>query len=165
MLCRYADLEFKITLLDSETNLQYCKSMLLKNYWLLDHFFFLKATNLLSETGQTNQPLEGGLPPSNQSTGFFQSSSDPAPTASFIAKTVDYGHGRGQYMFYLSTDVILNVFRQTTFVFFKQMVVQQWKGFLMERGLCWGLLHCHQSDLMRKVGSVLWIQRNTVGLF
>ncbi|XP_058611448.1 LOW QUALITY PROTEIN: YLP motif-containing protein 1 [Onychostoma macrolepis] len=54
----------------------------------------LQASNLLSEPGQTNQPLEGGLPPSNQSTGFLHSSSAPAPTASFIAKTVDYGHGR-----------------------------------------------------------------------
>ncbi|XP_016123355.1 YLP motif-containing protein 1-like [Sinocyclocheilus grahami] len=54
----------------------------------------LQATNLLSETGQTNQPLEAGLPHSNQSTGFLHSSSAPAPTASFIAKTVDYGHGR-----------------------------------------------------------------------
>ncbi|XP_059355022.1 YLP motif-containing protein 1-like isoform X2 [Carassius carassius] len=54
----------------------------------------LQATNLLSETGQTSQPLEAGLPPSNQSTGFLHSSSAPAPTATFIAKTVDYGHGR-----------------------------------------------------------------------
>uniref|UniRef100_A0A9J8A4H9 YLP motif-containing protein 1 n=1 Tax=Cyprinus carpio carpio TaxID=630221 RepID=A0A9J8A4H9_CYPCA len=54
----------------------------------------LQATNLLSETGQTNQHLEAGLPSSNQSAGFLHSSSSPAPTASFIAKTVDYGHGR-----------------------------------------------------------------------
>uniref|UniRef100_A0A8C1YCV8 YLP motif-containing protein 1 n=1 Tax=Cyprinus carpio TaxID=7962 RepID=A0A8C1YCV8_CYPCA len=54
----------------------------------------LQATNLLSETGQTSQPLEAGLPPSNQSAGFLHSSSAPAPTATFIAKTVDYGHGR-----------------------------------------------------------------------
>ncbi|XP_016373169.1 YLP motif-containing protein 1 isoform X1 [Sinocyclocheilus rhinocerous] len=54
----------------------------------------LQATNLLSETGQTSQPLEAGLSPSNQSTGFLHSSSAPAPTATFIAKTVDYGHGR-----------------------------------------------------------------------
>uniref|UniRef100_A0A8C1RFA8 YLP motif-containing protein 1 n=1 Tax=Cyprinus carpio TaxID=7962 RepID=A0A8C1RFA8_CYPCA len=54
----------------------------------------LGATNLLSETGQTNQHLEAGLPSSNQSAGFLHSSSSPAPTASFIAKTVDYGHGR-----------------------------------------------------------------------
>lgn len=55
----------------------------------------LQATNLLSETGQTipGQPLEAGLPPSNQSTDFLHSSS-PVPTATFIAKTVDYGHGR-----------------------------------------------------------------------
>ncbi|KAK7133417.1 hypothetical protein R3I94_015331 [Phoxinus phoxinus] len=50
----------------------------------------LQATNLLSETGQT---LEAGLAPSNQSTDFLHSSA-PVPTATFIAKTVDYGHGR-----------------------------------------------------------------------
>ncbi|KAK9956212.1 hypothetical protein ABG768_013962 [Culter alburnus] len=55
----------------------------------------LQATNLLSETGQIvpGQPLEAGLPPSNQSIDFLHSSA-PAPTATFIAKTVDYGHGR-----------------------------------------------------------------------
>ncbi|KAL1254433.1 hypothetical protein QQF64_016662 [Cirrhinus molitorella] len=53
----------------------------------------LQATNLLSETGHAGQHLEAGLPSSNQSTGFLHSSA-PTPTASFIAKTVDYGHGR-----------------------------------------------------------------------
>ncbi|XP_005170211.2 YLP motif-containing protein 1 isoform X1 [Danio rerio] len=47
----------------------------------------LQATNLLSETGQT---FNAGLS-SNQSTDFLSST---APTASFIAKTVDYAHGR-----------------------------------------------------------------------
>lgn len=75
--------------------------------------FFLKATNLLSETGQS---LEAGLAPSNQSTDFLHSSA-PVPTATFIAKTVDYGHGRGQYIFCLSTDIIINVFIQSTLSF------------------------------------------------
>lgn len=80
--------------------------------------FFLKATNLLSETGQIvpGQPLEAGLPPSNQSIDFLHSSAS-APTATFIAKTVDYGHGRGQYIFCLSSDIILNVSSQTTLCF------------------------------------------------
>jgi len=75
--------------------------------------FFLKAANLLSETGQI---LEAGLAPSNQSTDFLHSSA-PVPTATFIAKTVDYGHGRGQYIFCLSADIILNVFSQTILCF------------------------------------------------
>uniref|UniRef100_A0A672MMW5 YLP motif-containing protein 1 n=1 Tax=Sinocyclocheilus grahami TaxID=75366 RepID=A0A672MMW5_SINGR len=47
-----------------------------------------------SLTDDTSQTLEAGLSPSTQSTGFLHSSSAPAPTATFIAKTVDYGHGR-----------------------------------------------------------------------
>ncbi len=104
-------LSFKLRSLIQKLISNIARACYWKNYWLLDHFFFLKATNLLSETGQTNQPLEGGLPHLNQSTGFLHSSSAPAPTASFIGKTVDYGHGRGQYTFYISTDLILNVFR------------------------------------------------------
>ncbi|XP_051954817.1 YLP motif-containing protein 1-like isoform X1 [Xyrauchen texanus] len=56
----------------------------------------LQATNLLSETGQSlpSQLLEAGLPHSNQTSDFLHTSSTPAPKPSFIAKTVDYGHGR-----------------------------------------------------------------------
>uniref|UniRef100_A0A8C2FYH3 YLP motif-containing protein 1 n=1 Tax=Cyprinus carpio TaxID=7962 RepID=A0A8C2FYH3_CYPCA len=54
----------------------------------------LKLIRELQESNKTNQHLEAGLPSSNQSAGFLHSSSSPAPTASFIAKTVDYGHGR-----------------------------------------------------------------------
>lgn len=69
----------------------------MESNWLHEHFV-LQATNLLSETGQTipGQTYNAGML-SNPSTDFVSSSS--APTASFIAKTVDYGHGRGQYMF------------------------------------------------------------------
>ncbi|XP_056619828.1 YLP motif-containing protein 1 isoform X3 [Triplophysa dalaica] len=53
----------------------------------------LHATNLLSEKGHTtDKPIEVGLLPSNQTADF--TSSAPVPTATFITKTVDYGHGR-----------------------------------------------------------------------
>ncbi|XP_073711600.1 uncharacterized protein ylpm1 isoform X1 [Misgurnus anguillicaudatus] len=55
----------------------------------------LQATNLLSEIGQTpDKPVDVGLVPSNQTADFYSTSSAPTPTATFIAKTVDYGHGR-----------------------------------------------------------------------
>ncbi|XP_051952223.1 YLP motif-containing protein 1-like isoform X2 [Xyrauchen texanus] len=56
----------------------------------------LQATNLLSETEQNVpvQPLEAGFCHLNQTSDFFHTSTAPAPTPSFIAKTVDYGHGR-----------------------------------------------------------------------
>uniref|UniRef100_A0A671MYK2 YLP motif-containing protein 1 n=1 Tax=Sinocyclocheilus anshuiensis TaxID=1608454 RepID=A0A671MYK2_9TELE len=61
------------------------------------HEIILKAAQelkMIRELQENNQPLEAALSPSNQSTGFLHSSSAPAPTATFIAKTVDYGHGR-----------------------------------------------------------------------
>ncbi|KAL7888676.1 hypothetical protein AOLI_G00036500 [Acnodon oligacanthus] len=55
----------------------------------------LHATNLLSETGQAVpiRPLEAGLPSATPVTDFLHTASAPAPAPTFIAKTVDYGHG------------------------------------------------------------------------
>lgn len=56
-----------------------------------------KFISLLSEIGKdvSGRFLEPGMHQQNQVTGFLHSASPPKPT--FIAKTVDYGHGHGKH--------------------------------------------------------------------
>lgn len=57
-----------------------------------------KVTSVLSEPGQdvSGRLLESGMHQPNQVSDFLHTASAPPPKPTFIAKTVDYGHGHGK---------------------------------------------------------------------